>query len=94
MVTKYIQLELKSAYQIPGHFARDLNIPEDSEGGPSDCSRLEEQRKEQDLVKMSFHPVIKLHVFPSSNVRGRRKLSVHWPAILFSLTWEDLAWGY
>lgn len=77
MVTEYIQLELTSAYQTPGHFARDLNIPKTLKAGPSDCSGLEAQREEQDLVKISFHPVIILHVFPSSNVRGRWKLSVH-----------------
>lgn len=77
MVTEYIQLELKSAYQTPSHFVRDLNILKTLKAGPSDCSGLEEQQEKQDLVKISFHPVIILHVFSSSNVRGRRKLSVH-----------------
>lgn len=82
MVTEYIQLELKSAHQTPGLFARDLIIPKTRKAGPSGCSGLEEQQEEQDLVKMSFHPVIALKVFPSPNVRGRRKLSFHGPAIL------------
>lgn len=47
-------------------FARDLNIPKMSKASPSDCRRLEEQQEKQDLVKMSFHPGIMLHVFPSS----------------------------
>lgn len=34
MVTKYIQLELKSAYQTPGHFCKRPQHSEDFEGGP------------------------------------------------------------
>lgn len=44
MVTKYIQLVLKSARQTPSHLQETSAFPRLKEG-PSDCRGLEEQRK-------------------------------------------------
>lgn len=54
------QLALKSAHQTLGHLQE--TIQRTPKARPSGCSRLEEQREKHDLAKMSFHPVIILHV--------------------------------
>lgn len=44
MVTKHIQLALKSAHQTLGHLQENLNIPKTPETSPSGCRGLEEQQ--------------------------------------------------
>lgn len=77
MVTEYISASAQVGPSDTQPFARDPTIQKTPKVSPSGCSRLEEQREKQDLAKMSFHPVIILHVLPSSNVRGRQKLRFH-----------------
>lgn len=83
MVTETFQLALVCPSDTRP-FARDLNIQKTPQASPSGCSGLEEQQEKQNLVNMSSHPGITTHVVPSLNVRGRRKLSFHGPAILQS----------
>ena len=75
MVTEYIQRELKSAHQTPATLQETSTFRRLKAAALPIAAGLEEQRGQQDLVKMSVHPLTIWHVFPSSNVRGTQKLS-------------------
>lgn len=63
LVPEYIHLELKSAHETPGHFQGTQH----SEGRrPALRSQQVRGAAGQDLVRMSSHPAITLHAFPSS----------------------------